>query len=255
MKNYFSKIFIVFKVIVKLFNISNIDKITFNMICEQIYLLAPSSLSLTLITAFFISLVFSLQIVKEFLYLSATNVVGSMLTLSFLRELSPVLTSIILTAKVGSYFTAELSTMVVTNQIDVLYVLGINPINYLILPRIYSFVIMLPILNFFSFITSLLSSSFICFFLYNIDTNLFFSSVYQTFSIIDLSKSCFKIVIFGFFISTICCVWGFTIQGGAKEVGLCTTSAIVNSLLFVFVLDFILSYFMFDMSEVIFMSL
>nr|YP_010155904.1 conserved hypothetical plastid protein 63 [Cumathamnion serrulatum]QQY85300.1 conserved hypothetical plastid protein 63 [Cumathamnion serrulatum] len=246
MQEYFQKIFIVVKVIFGLCNIYSFSQIDLTILLEQIIILTSASLSTTIITAFFIGLVFSLQIVKEFLYLNAINLVGSVLTISFLRELSPVLTSVILIAKIGSYFTAELATMVVTEQIDVLYILGINPISYLIIPRIISLILILPILNFISFITSLLSCSFICYILYNIDPQIFFISSFSSLSLIDILKSCFKTIIFGFFISIISCVWGLTTKGGSKGVGSSTTSSVVTSLLIVFILDFILSYFMFD---------
>nr|QCI04564.1 hypothetical protein [Apoglossum ruscifolium] len=246
MHEYFQKIIILFKIIFRIFSIFSFININISIVLSQIQLLAPASLSITIITAFFIGLVFSLQIVKEFLYLNAISLVGSVLTISFLRELSPVLTSVILTGKVGSYFTAELATMKITEQIDVLYILGINPINYLVLPRIISFVCILPILNCISFITSLLSSSFFCFILYSIDPKLFFLSVFTSLSYIDIFKSCLKTIVFAFFISIISCVWGLTTTGGAKGVGISTTSSVVTCLLFIFILDFILSYLLFD---------
>lgn len=246
MVTYTSRIIASFRLFFILLNVYNFHNINLLNVLQQIQVLYPSSLLVVIITAFFMGLVFSLQIVKEFIYLNATNLVGSIITLAFLRELSPVLTSIILIGKIGSYFTAELGTMVITEQIEILYILGINPINYLIIPRIISFVIILPIFNLVSFITSLFSSSFICFFLYNVDAHLFFDSIFSTLSLIDIMKSCFKIVVFGFFISVISCVWGLTTQGGSKGVGISTTSAVVTSLLTVCMLDFILSYFLFN---------
>nr|QCI07501.1 hypothetical protein [Malaconema sp.] len=151
------------KIIVRLFRLSNLWRVNFFILLEQVLLMGTESLSVIIITAFFIGLVFSLQIVKEFLYLNATNLVGCVLTISFLRELSPVLTSVIVIGKIGSYLTAELATMKISEQIDTLYTLGIDPINYLVLPRILALICILPMLNLISFITSLLSSSFICF--------------------------------------------------------------------------------------------
>ena len=130
-------------------------------------------LLINIITSFFISLVLSLQIVKEFLYLDATHLVSSILALSFIRELSPVLTSIIIIGKVGSLFTSEIGTMVITEQIDALFILGINPVHYLIYPRFLALIIMFPLLNVFSLLTSFFSSAFICFVLYNISPDFF----------------------------------------------------------------------------------
>nr|YP_009393657.1 hypothetical protein [Caloglossa beccarii]ARW62219.1 hypothetical protein [Caloglossa beccarii] len=246
MVKYTSRVIKSFKLFFTLFNVYNFHNIKLLNISQQIQVLYPSSLLVVIITAFFMGLVFSLQIVKEFIYLNAINLVGSIITLAFLRELSPVLTSIILIGKIGSYFTAELGTMVITEQIEILYILGINPINYLIIPRIISFIVILPIFNLISFITSICSSCFICFCLYNVDANLFFDSILSSLSFIDIIKSCLKVIVFGFFISIISCVWGLTTQGGSKGVGISTTSAVVTSLLIVCMLDFILSYFLFN---------
>lgn len=246
MNKYCNKIISFFKLLVILFDSNSLS---LSNILNQVRILYSSSLLIILITAFFMGLVFSLQIVKEFLYLNAINLVGSILTLAFLRELSPVLTAIILIGKIGSYFTAELGTMVITEQIEILYVLGINPITYLILPRVLSFFILLPILNLVSFITSVCSSSFICFWLYNVDSYTFFNSVLSVLSFIDLLKSCFKAAIFGFFIAMISCIWGITTKGGSKGVGISTTSSVVTSLLTVCMLDFILSYYLFSSLE------
>ncbi len=130
-------------------------------------------LLINIITSFFISLVLSLQIVKEFIYLDAAHLVSSILALSFIRELSPILTSIIIIGKVGSLFTSEIGTMVITEQIDALFVLGINPVYYLIYPRFLALIVMFPLLNLFSLLTSFFSSAFICFLLYSISPDFF----------------------------------------------------------------------------------
>ncbi len=160
------KLFI--KILASLFNPLVLLDINKENLCDQLILAGPKCLVITGMTSFFISLVFSLQVVKEFLYLNATDLVGSMLAISFVRELSPVLTSIIVIGKTGSFFTSELGTMFSTNQIDALLILGINPIQYLVLPRVISVLIALPVLNLFSLFTSFISSSFICFIIYSI---------------------------------------------------------------------------------------
>jgi len=247
MSNSVKKTVLILDIITKMLKFySNTNKY---ILLYQINVIFSASLSVTLIVAFFIGLVFSLQIVKEFLYLNAITLIGSVLSISFLRELSPVLTSVILIAKIGSYFTAELATMRITEQIDALYILGIDPINYLIKPRILAFILILPLLNILSFITSLISSCFICYILYNLDPRVFFISVFSILSWLDIIKSFIKIFFFAFFISLISCVLGLTSEGGAKGIGKSTTNSVVISLVVVFILDFILSYYMFDNVE------
>ena len=187
-----------------------------------------------------------MQIVKEFLYLDAPQLIGIIVSVSLIRELSPVLTSIVLVSRICSLFTSELCMMFVTEQIDALFILGINPINYLIVPRILSVVICLPLLNLISVTTGFFSASFISFVLYGIYPRLLFNSLIYDSFLVDLSKSSLKTVIFGFSISLISCVWGMTTRDGSKGVGISTTSSVVTCTLIIFVLNFVLSYFLFE---------
>nr|QVY58340.1 hypothetical protein [Kappaphycus striatus] len=232
-------------IICKLLKFKNLD-IEYQIILEMMSIVGPGSLTVSLTTAFFVGMVFSLQIVKEFLYLNAINLIGAILTISFIRELSPVLTSVIIIGRIGSYFTSELATMTVTQQIDALYLLNTKPLLYLIFPRILACIFMLPVLNFLCFITSIASSTFICFTLYGIDPIIFLSSSFESLLLSDLLKSLFKTIIFGFIISIISCLWGLLAKGGAKGVGKYTTASVVTSLLTIFICDFILSYLMFN---------
>lgn len=240
------KLYIVYRLLINLCLTFKLSKINIYNTLELMIIVGPGSLTICLITAFFIGMIFTLQIAKEFIYLNAMNLIGAVLTITFIRELSPVLTSIIVIGRIGSSFTAELATMRVTDQIDALYLLNTNPLFYLIFPRMIACMFMTPLLNFISFATSLASSSFICFILYNIDPVVFFTSSFSSLSVIDLLKSFFKTLIFGLIISIISCSWGLSANGGAKGVGKSTTSSVVVCLLFMFIADFILSYLMFS---------
>lgn len=234
------------RVVISLFRPTNFIFFKFRHILAYLSYISLDTLFVIIITSFFISLVLSLQIVKEFLYLNASHLVAPMLAISFVRELSPVLTSIVAISKVGSFFTAEIGTMVVTEQIDSMFILGINPVAYLFLPRIFSLFIILPLLNLFSLFTSLISSSFICFCLYGMSPGFFFESLAYNTILTDFLKSLLKLAFFSLIISIISCVWGISTPRGSTGVGLSTTSAVVTSLVFVFMINFILSYLLFD---------
>nr|QCI04964.1 hypothetical protein [Callithamnion tetricum] len=234
------------KIIASLLNFNSLKKISISLLISQVKMIGPDSVSVTIITAFFIGMVLSLQVVKEFLYLNAIHLIGSVLTIAFLRELSPVLTIVIAIGRICSAFTAELGTMIITEQIDAFYLLGINPIIYLVIPRIISFVMMLPILNIFSIVTSLTSSAFICLLFYDIDPRIFWLSSYRVLSVVDILKSSIKIIILGILVSIISCAWGLATHGSTKNIGLAITSSVVTCLLCLFIVDFILSYFMFS---------
>nr|YP_009257471.1 hypothetical protein [Coeloseira compressa]ANH09554.1 hypothetical protein [Coeloseira compressa] len=214
-------------------------------VLEQLVIIGPESLNISMITACFVSFIFTLQIVKELLYLHVPNFIGSLLTLTFIRELSPVLTSIIVIGRVCSSFTAELATMAVTDQLNALFLLKINPILYLVLPKVYASLIALPVLNILSFSTSLVSSSFLCFLLYDISPVIFFNSVFLVLSRKDILKSSIKVIVFALLSSFISCSFGLMANGGAKGVGKATTLSVVVCLLAIFFADFLLSYIMF----------
>lgn len=250
MNSFYNQIFLSIKILrLLLYYLKNkIGRSDLSSFTFHLKILIPNSIFIITITSFFISFVFSLQIVKEFLYLDTTQLIGSILSISFIRELSPVLTSIIIIGRVCSLFTSQLASMLATEQIDALLVLGINPIKYLIIPRILSMLLGLPLLNIISIVTSLVSGSFVCFILYGIHPNLFFRSVAYNCFFIDFFKSLLKTSVFALFISLISCVWGITSEGGSLGVGLSTTSSIVICLLWVFIFNFLLSYLLFDTS-------
>jgi len=143
----------------------------------QIIIVGPESLGIIIITASFIGIVFTLQVIKEFLYLDASSFIGAILSIAFIRELSPVFTAVIIAGRIGSFFASELATMKVTEQIDALYLLNTNPIIYLVLPRLLSCILVLPFLNLFFFFSSLFISMFICSIFYHIHPLLFFNSM------------------------------------------------------------------------------
>ena len=242
----FKRIILLSKVIFILFNLSSYKKVHLKNLIIQMQIVGNNSAGIVLLTAFCVGMVFSLQVVKELLYLNATNLIGSILTISFIRELSPILTAIIIISRVGSSFTAELASMSITEQLDALYILGINPLSYLVIPRVYACLFMLPLLNILSFATSLSSSAYLCFILYNIDSRIFFFSALSTLCYIDLIKSSLKSYIFAFVIAIISCSWGLSSTSSTKSVGISTTSSVVISLVLVLTLDFFLSYYMFN---------
>lgn len=242
------------KLLLQLFNY-NINVINRKNLIEQIIVVGPESLGILIITASFIGIVFTLQVVKEFLYLNASSFVGAILSIAFIRELSPVLTAIILIGRISSSFTAELATMKVTEQIDALYLLRVDPLAYLVLPRLVACLLMLPCLNMVFLFTSLSSSIFTCFIFYNIHPRFFLYSSFIALSFNNVIKSTCKSIVFSLIVSIISCAWGLTTDSGSKSVGQATTSSVVTSLLMVFILDCILTYVLFGQSGSVIKSL
>lgn len=213
---------------------------------EQMVIVGPESLLIALLTAAFVGMVFTIQVSREFISLGAGSAVGGVLAIALARELAPVLTAVILAGRVGSAFAAELGTMQVTEQIDALYMLKTDPIDYLVIPRVLACCLMLPLLTLLSFITGMGGGLLIAGSLYNISQNVFLESVKNFLSTWDLLSSMLKGGVFGALIAVIGTSWGLTTTGGAKGVGQSTTTAVVTSLLLIFIINFFLSWLMFQ---------
>ncbi|MGP0129285.1 MAG: MlaE family lipid ABC transporter permease subunit [cyanobacterium endosymbiont of Rhopalodia musculus] len=213
---------------------------------EQMSVVGPESLTIALVTAGFVGMVFTIQVAREFIHFGAASTVGGVLSLALTRELAPVLTAVVVAGRVGSAFAAEIGTMRVTEQIDALYMLKTDPIDYLVVPRVLACCMMLPVLNLLSLMTGMAGGLLIADSLYDISPVVFLKSARNFLELWDLLTSMIKSIVFGSLIAVIGCSWGLTTTGGAKGVGQSTTTAVVTALLAVFVVNFFLSWFMFQ---------
>ncbi|MDB9314621.1 MlaE family lipid ABC transporter permease subunit [Spirulina sp. CS-785/01] len=213
---------------------------------EQCGLVGPGSLTIALVTAAFVGMVFTIQVAREFLYFGAGGAVGGVLALSLSRELAPVLTAVVIAGRVGSAFAAEIGTMRVTEQIDALLMLKTDPIDYLVIPRIIACGLMLPVLTLLSLVVGLGGGLVVATSLYGIPRSVFLDSVQNFMGVWDLVSCILKAVVFGGLVAVIGCSWGLTTTGGAKGVGQSTTTAVVTSLLAIFIVNFVLSWIMFQ---------
>ncbi|MCU0517154.1 MAG: MlaE family lipid ABC transporter permease subunit [Oscillatoria sp. Prado101] len=213
---------------------------------DQMAAVGPESLLIALLTATFVGLVFTIQVAREFINFGAARAVGGVLALSLTRELGPVLTAVIIAGRVGSAFAAEIGTMKVTEQIDALYILKTDPVDYLVLPRTIACCVMLPVLTVLSLLTGMAGGMLIATTMYGISARVFIDSARSFLDVWDLCSAVIKAVCFGGLIAVIGCSWGLTTTGGAKGVGQSTTTAVVTSLLAIFMFNFFLSWLMFQ---------
>jgi phospholipid/cholesterol/gamma-HCH transport system permease protein len=153
---------------------------------------------------------------------------------------------VVVAGRVGSAFAAEIGTMRVTEQIDALYMLKTDPIDYLVVPRVLACALMLPILTLLALLIGMTGGLFISYSLYDINPTVFLKSVQNFLQLWDVFSALIKSLIFGAVIAVIGCSWGLTTTGGAKGVGQSTTTAVVTSLLAVFIVNFFLSWLMFQ---------
>lgn len=215
---------------------------------EQMAAVGPESLLITLVTASFVGMVFTIQVTREFINFGASTAVGGVLALTLARELAPVLTAVIIAGRVGSAFAAEIGTMQVTEQIDALQLLKTDPVDYLVLPRVVACALMLPLLTILSFITGMTGGLIITNTMFNISQTVFLDSARVFMGIWDLVSAMIKSLVFGTLIAIIGTSWGLTTTGGAKGVGQSTTTAVVTALLAIFISNFFLSWLMFQSS-------
>ena len=213
---------------------------------DQMAVVGPESLLIALVTAAFVGMVFTVQVAREFINLGAATAVGGVLALSLSRELAPVLTAVVLAGRVGSAFAAEIGTMRVTEQIDALLMLKTDPINYLVIPRVIACCMMLPILTIMCLVTGMMGGLLVAITMYDISPSVFLDSARNFLNVWDILSAAIKAFCFGALIAVIGCSWGLTTSGGAKGVGESTTTAVVTSLLAIFIVNFFLTWIMFQ---------
>jgi len=213
---------------------------------DQLAAVGPESLLITLVTAIFVGMVFTIQVAREFINFGAGSSVGGVLAIALTRELAPVLAGVVLAGRVGSAFAAEIGTMRVTEQIDALYILRTDPIDYLVTPRLIACCLMLPVLTLLFLITGMAGGLLVATNLYNLSQTVFLDSIRNFLTGGDIIKAMIKALCFGGLIAVIGCSWGLTTMGGAKGVGQSTTAAVVTALLIIFVVNFLLSWLLFQ---------
>ncbi|XAR58189.1 hypothetical protein NMG60_11026602 [Bertholletia excelsa] len=213
---------------------------------QQLERVGPRSVGVCLLTSAFVGMAFTIQFVREFTRLGLNRSIGGVLALAFSRELSPVVTSIVVAGRIGSAFAAELGTMQVSEQTDSLRVLGSNPVDYLVIPRVIASCVALPFLTLMCFTVGMASSALLSDSVYGISINIILDSAQRALRSWDIISAMIKSHVFGAIISIVSCAWGVTTMGGAKGVGESTTSAVVLSLVGIFIADFALSYCFFQ---------
>ncbi len=211
----------------------------FNELINQSFQIGYKSLPLVGITGFIIGLVLTIQSRPTLVKFGAVSLLPAMVAVSIIREIGPVVTALIFAGKVGSGIGAELASMNVTEQIDAMQVSHTNPFKYLVVTRVLSATLMLPILVVFADAVGLLGSFAGVNLKGDVSSSLFFSQVFQALGYKDLFPAFIKTFIFGFAISIIGSYKGYNSETGTEGVGKAANSAVVFASLTVFVIDMI----------------
>ncbi|MBI3910703.1 MAG: ABC transporter permease [Armatimonadetes bacterium] len=216
---------------------------------RQMHNLGVASLPLVLLTILFSGMVLSLHTAGAFKDIGGQAFVGLMVAVSMARELAPVLTAVVVSARVGSAIAAELGTMVVTEQVDALRALGVNPIHQLVVPRVLAGLVMLPVLTVFANLVGVLGAWAVAVFGAGIGSRMFWDAA-QRLPFDDLLLGLVKTVVFGAIVTVIGCYHGLRTTGGAAGVGRATTAAVVTAIVLIYISDYFLAELMFSHKRV-----
>lgn len=198
------------------------------------------------LTGTFSGMVVTLQTTYALRAFSAEGRVGGIVAVSLLRELAPVFTAIMITARAGSAMAAELGNMRVTEQIDAISTMGVSPVQYLLSPRLFASVVMTPLLTALYSSVGMAGSYLVAIIWLGGDAGVWMQSIRDTAVPKDIFMGLIKSVVFGFILTSISCRHGFFATGGAKGVGLATTRAVVESCVAVLVANYLLTQAMID---------
>jgi len=213
---------------------------------EQMEFVGVGSLPIILLVGFFSGAVSAQQAISALRIFNQERFVGATVGLSLAQELAPVFTALMITARAGSGMATELGSMRITEQIDALTTFAVDPIQYLVTPRIVATILMMPIMTMVFNIVGLFGAYLYSIYLENIDLGQFLGQYTYWTDPKDYIIGASKAAVFGLTLSVAACFQGFNVRGGAKEVGLATTRAVVAGSVSVLVSD----YFLIDLFHI-----
>jgi phospholipid/cholesterol/gamma-HCH transport system permease protein len=218
---------------------------SFGLVIQQMAAIGVGSLGLVFVVSFFIGAVAAVQAAYQFSSVVPLKYIGAVILRSVIIELGPVLTALVVGGRVGASIAAELGTMKVTEQIDALRAMAIQPVRYLVVPRVVAALVMLPVITVFSDAIAIFGGYLVSVFSIGVSTHTYVIGLRDYFFLKDLSSGLLKAFFFGGIIGTMGCHFGFTAEGGAEGVGQATTRAVVASCVLVLISDYVLATVLF----------
>jgi phospholipid/cholesterol/gamma-HCH transport system permease protein len=230
-----------FMALVKTFRSKQLSKVI-----QQVYYIGARSTTIIMLVSLFTGMVLGLQSSHALIKFGAVGGLGALVSLSLIRELGPVLTAIMITARAGSAITAEIGIQRISEQVDALHTMRIDPFRYLISPRIIAAIISFPLLtavfDFIGIIGGYVSGVA----LLGLNAGVYSHSIQSNVDMKDLTDGFIKAIVFAVIVATVCCYQGYYVHmrkdsHGAKAVGLATTSAVVISCVLILVSDYVVT--------------
>lgn len=218
-------------------------------IVQQVFFIGAKSSNIVMLIGLFTGMVLGLQLFYTLKKFGSEGFLGSVISLSLIRELGPVLTAIMITARAGSAMTAEIGILRISEQIDALYTMRVDPLRYLISPRIAAAIISFPLLTAFFDLIGILGGYLTGVVLLGVNKGAYFYRIDAYVDMTDIRGGFIKSLVFAILVSTICCYEGYfthlrTGSYGAKSVGISTTSAVVLSCIMILISDYVITSFL-----------
>ena len=212
-----------------------------SLIRDQFYNIGVMSVGVVAITGFTTGFVLAAQAFYQLGEKGLAGITGVLVTKAMITELGPILTAFMVTGRVGSSMCAEIGSMKVTEQIDALHSMAVNPKGYLIAPRFIAGIIMIPLLTLFSAMMGIVGGYLISHFFFHMSATTFFHPIPLHVKTFDLITLIIKSFIFGMLIISVCCYKGLKTAGGAAGVGKATTQSVVTSYILILIFDLLLT--------------
>lgn len=214
---------------------------SWHLLRDQLYEVGVASTLVVAITGFSTGMVLAAQTIFHLQDKGFAEATGLLVTKSMMVELGPILTAFMVTGRVGAAMCAEIGTMKVTEQIDALKSMSVNPMSYLIAPRVIAGIFMLPLLTIFSAITGVIGGFIIAVYVFNMTPISFLDPLHSYIRNFDFIMGLIKGLVFGFIFVTISCYKGLTTKGGAAGVGRSTTQSVVICYIVILIVNFFLT--------------
>lgn len=206
---------------------------------EQMLAIGVRSLAITAAILFLVGMVIAFQTAYQMRSVGAEILIPGLLAVSITRELGPMLTALVIAGRAGAAMTAEIGSMKVTEQVEALEAMSVDPVEHLVVPRLWASIVTVPLLTIFASAVGILGGFLVCVAKLGITPTAFFNQVFHTLVIQDIAAGLIKSFIFGMLICVVCSYQGLKVAGGAGGVGRSTMRAVVLSFFFIILADFV----------------
>ena len=214
----------------------------FRHVLQQASEISYDSLPIALIISIIAAAVITIQVSKQFLMSGADTYIGGTLAVVIIREIAPAFVALSIGARAGTAISAEIANMQVTEQVDAIKTLKVDPVGYYFAPRLVAAGLTVPMVTVISELAGILGGMVVAYLTIGLHPNRYITSVWLWLKTSDFYISIFKAFCFGVLIANVCATQGYETKGGAKDVGISTTQAAIKSTIYLLIADFIINF-------------